>query len=335
MSSISIETKKISELTAATSAADNDLLILRKSDGTGVKSITVSKMRDIITGLLSELETTDKDSIVDAVNEVLAVVNEQAGWLDGLQELFDHFGIAGAGLANSIFVDEEVASTILTDKATEITNGTFEGLWVGQFVPDTNNQKYRFSDFDYFLHCGDSETTEHHILTVPDKCMYRAEMNSSNVTTGAYVGSAMYTSNLQTAIDTITAKFGSAHLLSHKEYLKNAVTNGYESGGAWYARTVDLMTEEMVYGSKEFKNIIAGTNVPVNHTVAYSQLSSFRLNKALIRSVIYENDADSRCWYWLRDVVNAAYFACVDSYGACASTGASLSRGVRPAFPLI
>ena len=332
MSAISIETKKISELTAASAAVDNDLLILRKSDGTGVKAISVANLRNIITGLLSDLDTTDKDSIVDAVNEVVAHVTEHAGWLDGLQELFDHFGIAGAGLANSIFVDEAVSDTILADKATEITAGTFEGLWVGQFVAD-GSQKYRFSDFDYFLHCGDTETTRHHILTVPDKCMYTAKMNDSNVTTGAYVGSAMYTANLAAAITTITNKFGSAHLLTHKEYLKNAVTNGYESGGAWYDRIADLMTEEMVYGGKEFKNIIAGTNIPANYTISNSQLSSFRLNKALIRSRLLSDN--SRMWYWLRDVVNAACFARVDGDGYCGYGGASDADGVRPAFPLI
>lgn len=332
MSAISIETKKISELTAASAAVDNDLLILRKSDGTGVKAISVANLRNIITGLLSDLDTTDKDSIVDAVNEVVAHVTEHAEWLDGLQELFDHFGIAGAGLANSIFVDEAVSDTILADKATEITAGTFEGLWVGQFVAD-GNQKYRFSDFDYFLHCGDTETTRHHILTVPDKCMYTAKMNDSDVTTGAYVGSAMYTANLAAAITTITNKFGSAHLLTHREYLKNAVTNGYESGGSWYDRIADLMTEEMVYGGKEFKNIIAGTNIPANYTISNSQLSSFRLNKALIRSRLLSNN--SRMWYWLRDVVNAAYFAGVTFSGLCDCDGASGAGGVRPAFPLI
>lgn len=332
MSAISIETKKISELTVASAAVDNDLLILRKSDGTGVKAISVANLRNIITGLLSDLDTTDKDSIVDAVNEVVAHVTEHAKWLDGLQELFDHFGIAGAGLANSIFVDEAVSDTILADKATEITAGTFEGLWVGQFVAD-GSQKYRFSDFDYLLHSGDTETTKHHILTVPDKCMYTAQMNTSDVTTGAYVGSAMFTDNLAPAITTITNKFGSAHLLTHREDLKNAVINGYESNESWYDRIADLMTEEMVYGGKEYKNIIAGTNLPTNDTTGNSQLSSFRLNKALIRSHLLSDN--SRMWYWLRDVATGDYFVFVSEKGACGAYRASITGGVRPAFLLI
>lgn len=332
MSAISIETKKISELNLATKAVDNDLLILRKSDGTGVKAISVANLRNIITGLLSDLDTTDKDSIVDAVNEVVAHVTEHARWLDGLQELFDHFGIAGAGLANSIFVDEAVSDTILADKATEITAGTFEGLWVGQFVAD-GSQKYRFSDFDYRLHCGDRETTKHHILTVPDKCMYTAKMNTSDVTTGAYVGSAMFTHNLADAIKTITNKFGSAHLLTHREFLKNAVNNGYESGGAWYDRIADLMTEEMVYGGKEFKNQAAGANIPADYTIDNSQLAIFRLRKDLIRSTLLSDG--SRMYWWLRDVVNVDFFARVVSDGTCDFFKPTYPHGVRPAFPLI
>ena len=327
MSSISIETKKINELEVAQASAssDNDLLILRLSNGAGVKAIPVSVMRTIITGALADLDTVDKDSIVDAVNEVLATVTEHGQWLDGLQELFDHFGIAGAGLANAICVDEEVPDTILTTKASEILNGTFEGLWVGQYIKDST-QKYRFGDFDYRLHMGDTEITHHHILTVPDNNMYNAVMNDSNVTTGAYVGSKMFTTNLQTAIDTIVNKFGSAHVLEHRTHLQNAVTNGYPSGGTWYSRKVDLMTEEMVYGSREYKSAVAGTNIPNDYQIDYSQLSIFRLRRDLICN---------RAWYWLRDVVNAAYFANVNSYGRCDYNYASISGGVRPAFLLI
>ena len=39
-------------------------------------------------------------------------------------------------------------------------------------------------------------------------------------------------------------------------------------------------------------------------------------------------------WYWLRDVVSAAYFAFVDGYGGAANRDASYSRGVRPAFKI-
>jgi hypothetical protein len=92
-------------------------------------------------------------------------------------------------------------------------------------------------------------------------------MNTSNVTTGGYIGSAMYTSNLASAKTTINNAFGSAHILSHREVFTNAVTNGYGSSGAWVDSTVDLMNELMVYGSSIFENRKNGTNIPYSYTI--------------------------------------------------------------------
>lgn len=43
---------------------------------------------------------------------------------------------------------------------------------------------------------GDTECTTPHVLMIPERTMGNAQMNTSNVTTGAYIGSAMYTTNL-------------------------------------------------------------------------------------------------------------------------------------------
>ena len=43
---------------------------------------------------------------------------------------------------------------------------------------------------------GDTECTTHHILMIPEKIMGTAAMNDSHITTGGYVGSKMYTTNL-------------------------------------------------------------------------------------------------------------------------------------------
>lgn len=72
--------------------------------------------------------------------------------------------------------------------------------------------------------------------------------------TGAYVGSDFYTGNnditgKSTMMNAINNAFGSDHILTHKEHLANAVTNGYESAAAWYDSTAELMTERMVYGA--------------------------------------------------------------------------------------
>ena len=151
--------------------------------------------------------------------------------------------------------------------------------------------------------------------------MYTHVMNDTNVTTGGYVGSKMYTSGLTQAKSTINTAFGSTHVLTHRQYLHNAVTNGRPSGGSWYDSTVELMTEQNVYGGKIFGAGNDGSSVPALYTVDKSQYPLFAFRPDLI---------SNRQTFWLRDVVSAAYFAFVGNDGSAGSNGASNVLGVRP-----
>ena len=146
--------------------------------------------------------------------------------------------------------------------------------------------------------------------------------STANTTAGGYVGSDMYTKNLETAKTTIKNAF-SGHVLKHRIYLTNAVSNGRPSGGAWCDSEVDLMCEEMVYGCGIFRPTSDGSNVPANYRVEKSQLPLFGHEPSRIVN---------RGTYWLRDVVTASYFAAVHGYGDAYYTTASGSYGVRPAF---
>ncbi len=150
-------------------------------------------------------------------------------------------------------------------------------------------------------------------------------MNASNVTTGGYTGSAMYTANLAQAKNTIKAAFGASHILGHREYLCNAVANGRPSGGAWFDSDIELMSESMAYGGNFFEPTSDGSTVPAKYSIACKQLNLFRHRPDLI---------SNRTTYWLRNVVSASYFALVYNYGYAACNGASYSYGVRPAFPI-
>ena len=158
---------------------------------------------------------------------------------------------------------------------------------------------------------------------MPDTCLYSAQMNTTNVTTGAYKGSAMYTANLTQAKSTINSAFGSSHVLSHRIYLSNATSNGRASAGEWTDSTVDLMCEHMVYGSGIFSPVSDGSNVPNNYRVEKGQLPLFALEPSRICN---------RDTWWLRDVITAAGFADVNGNGVAYCGNASVSIGVRPAF---
>ena len=158
---------------------------------------------------------------------------------------------------------------------------------------------------------------------MPDTQLYAHNMNATNTTEGGYANSLMRLEGLAQAKEKAVAVFGADHVLTHRVYLANAVTNGKPSGGAWFDSDVELMNENMVYGSHIFAPGCDGSTIPMNYTVEKSQLPLFQLAPHLI---------SNRQWFWLRDVVSSTYFAnvCYDGHADC--TGASAELGVRPAF---
>ena len=234
-----------------------------------------------------------------------------------------------AGAHNSIYRGKYLGDHVTDEQYDAIDAGTFEGLFIGDYWV-INGINWRIAAFDYWLHCGDTECTTHHVVIVPDTNLATCQMNNSNVTTGAYIGSNYYTgansnTGKATANTAINNAFGSSHILTHREHLQNAVTNGYESGGTWYDSKFELMTERMVYGCDIFHNTMNGTNIPNWYSIDKSQLPLFALEPSRITN---------RAYWWLRDVVSAASFALVN-YGGNAHLGsASGSVGVRPAFAI-
>lgn len=294
MSNISIETKKFTELLNAASAADDALLLFR--DGDGVKTITVANFK----ADLRELINTKH--------------NDLAGRLNA----------SGAGAHNAIYRGKYLGASVTAEQYATIKAGTFDDLYIGDYWT-ISGVNYRIAAFDYYYKTGDTSCETHHVTVVPDTQLYTHCMNDTNITTGAYVGSKMYTEGLTQAKTTINTAFGEAHILNHRQYLQNAVTDGYASGGSWYDSTVELMTEQNVYGGKVFGNCQNGTALPNSYTVDKSQYPLFAFRPDLI---------SNRQWFWLRDVVSAADFARVDSYGFATYTNASGAYGVRPAFSI-
>lgn len=297
MSAISIETKKVTELTAFTTPTDSCLIPIH--DGTGLKKITFANFR--------------------------------AKAVEGTEAKIAPLLFNNAGAHNAIYRGKSLGSTVTTAQYAAIKAGTFDDLYIGDYWT-IGGVNYRIAAFDYYLNSGDTSCTTHHVVIVPDTCLYNAQMHNTssggyeggaaNTTAGGYVGSDMYKSNLEQAKTTIKSAF-SGHVLKHRIYLTNAVANGRASGGAWCDSEVDLMCEQMVYGSGIFSPVSDGSNVPANYRVEKSQLPLFQHEPSRICN---------RNNWWLRDVITASSFANVGTDGYANSSGASISRGVRPAF---
>ena len=297
MSAISIETKKVTELTAFTAPTDSCLIPIH--DGTGLKKITFANFR--------------------------------AKAVEGTEAKIAPLLFNNAGAHNAIYRGKSLGSTVTTAQYAAIKAGTFDDLYIGDYWT-IGGVNYRIAAFDYYLNSGDTNCTTHHVVIVPDTCLYNAQMHNTssggwesgaaNTTAGGYVGSDMYKSNLEQAKTTIKSAF-SGHVLKHRIYLTNAVANGRASGGAWCDSEVDLMCEQMVYGSGIFSPVSDGSNVPANYRVEKSQLPLFQHEPSRICN---------RAAWWLRDVITASLFADVDHYGGAGYGNASHSIGVRPAF---
>lgn len=231
---------------------------------------------------------------------------------------------SGAGAHNSIYRGKNLGTSVTAAQWAAIADGSFTDLYIGDYWV-IGGVNYRIAAFDYYLNSGDTSCTTHHVVIVPDTYLYNAPMNSTNTTTGGYVGSEMHTANLEQAKTIIKGAF-SGHVLQHRIYLTNAVANGRASGGAWYDSEVDLMCEQMVYGSGIFSPVSDGSNVPTNYRVEKSQLPLFQHEPSRI--------CDRNNW-WLRDVITASTFAFVAETGRADYTDPSYAISVRPAFSII
>lgn len=289
MSAISIETKKATDLAAIETIADDNLVLVH--DGAGLKKMTFA--------------------------------NFKAKTVEGTEDKIAPLLFNNAGAHNAIYRGKSLGTSVTTAQYSAISAGTFEDMYIGDYWT-INDVVYRIAAFDYYLHCGDTECTKHHVVLVPDTCLYNHVMNDTNTTTGAYVNSKMYTEGLSQAKTTIKAAF-SGHVLSKRIYLSNAVSNGRASAGAWCDSEVDLMCEHMVYGNGVFSPVSDGTTIPNNYRVEKSQLPLFQHEPSRICN---------RATWWLRDVISASVFANVITLGDADCSRASYSYGVRPAFAI-
>lgn len=284
MATISVQTKKFADLEAILSVTGTEKMLIH--DGNGVKVITVENLHK---GLQTD---------IDSVRNVLA---------------------DGAAAHNCIYRGKNLGTSVTAEQYAAISSGKFTDLYIGDYWV-IKGVTYRIAAFDYYYNCGDTNFTKHHVVIVPDTSLYKAQMNTSNVTTGGYTGSAMYKSNLAQAKTTIKAAFGSAHVLTKRELLTNAVNGNTPSGWAWFDSDVELMNEVQAYGS-----VAWGAHDGNGYNVASGdgQFPLFMFDRTKLH-----NRED----YWLRDVSSAASFSYVNDYGYASLDFASNSCGVRPAF---
>lgn len=244
----------------------------------------------------------------------------------------------------------------------------FEDLYVGDYIQmsraisayeqtqtyqATGSQYATIAGLDTRMGDGDggdnvSVIDYHHAVMVPGKGFAgtqhfgRSRMNSSNDTTGGYVGSEMFITTIgavATSGSTATtasinqqlyAEFGS-HLKTIRQILSNAMDNtrynrfgqasGASSGWAWTTVQAVLMSEVEVYGSAVWSSSGFDTG---NGNI---QLPLFQHNKQAMNN--------RSAYYWLKDVASSADFcACIGNGSSAYNAASGAYYFVRPRFIL-
>ena len=322
---------KITDYEKVQALAASNIFLLDGPNGT--KTIAADALAKALIGLLSSKDFIGGVNLSELtqINELVSGNKLLVGTTDGnkaiaaedaLFAMLD--GFAPVELRRVLFRGKNLGTALTAVQKAAIKDGSFKGMFLGDYW-SIGGRIWRIVDMDYWYNCGDTAFTSHHLVIMPDEALYNAQMNTTNVTTGGYVGSAMYKSNLANAKTIVNAAFQGS-VLTHREYLCNAVANGRPSGGAWFDSSIELPNEPMMYGHPHFSPTSDGSTVPSIYTISKTQLALFMVCPRFIVNRSYNQ--------WLRDVVSSALFAVVNTYGDSNSSGASNSIGVRPVFPV-
>lgn len=322
---------KITDYEKVQALAASNIFLLDGPNGT--KTIAADALAKALIGLLSSKDFIGGVNLSELtqINELVSGNKLLVGTTDGnkaiaaedaLFAMLD--GFAPVELRRVLFRGKNLGTALTAVQKAAIKDGSFKGMFLGDYW-SIGGRIWRIVDMDYWYNCGDTAFTSHHLVIMPDEALYNAQMNTTNVTTGGYVGSAMYKSNLANAKTIVNAAFQGS-VLTHREYLCNAVANGRPSGGAWFDSSIELPNEPMMYGHPHFSPTSDGSTVPSIYTISKTQLALFMVCPRFIVNRSYNQ--------WLRDVVSSAFFACVHDGGLSNYYFASNSNGVRPVFPV-
>ena len=323
MSVLSIQTRRIDGLTEATTAEDEDLLLIRKADGTGTRNIkkknlipkTVDKVGD-----LNELTTADKTSVVKAVNEIRNKVDVREydnanrftrveSVANNANELVGYVVQDNAESHNNIYRGKNLGRSLTNIQLQGIKDGTFKDLYVGDYFSIENKRLY-VAHLDYF-YCRTRHSFEinaplstHHLVLIPD---YVRGYSNFDAQEDSYAFS-----DLRQAVERRTIQSDGWNIPGIKELETICI-----QGGLSCRCHAGALNSYMVIG-RRFTDDGACTSYSTD-----SQMALFRLSPKEI--CINES-------WWLADSAGGTYAFTVNRYGIVEKAEKKNSSGVRPFY---
>lgn len=262
------------------------------------------------------IHTLDWEGNAEYAGDVAATVN---GKKVSMSTLADIFLQPGASSHNAICRGKKLGNALTSEMLASIRDGSFNDLYVCDYI-ETEDNIYRFMDFDYFLECCSSASggriERHHAILVPDKVMSSSAIDNYPEATQPKE-THMYVNKLPEVTQTLKGIFGNDNVAMMDRIITKTV-NGESTGWDWVNVGADLLTEVMVMGHSSW-----GQWVGFQTGIMKGQLAGFRYSHSLMCS-----NED----YWLRDKRSATNYALISSDGYSSSDTGSLQHGVRPFF---
>lgn len=224
-----------------------------------------------------------------------------------------------AAAHNAIYRGKKLGNALTGEMLAGIRDGSFSDLYVGDYI-ETEDNIYRFMDFDYFLGCvsgmSGGKIEKHHAVLVPDRVMGSSAIDNYPEATQPKE-THMYVNKLPEITRTLKSIFGNDNVAMMDRIIPKTA-NGEPTGWDWVNVGADLLTEEMVMGHGSW-----GQWPGIQIGVLKGQLAGFRYSHFLMCS----NDD-----YWLRNKRTATNHALISSGGISSSDIGNLQHGVRPFF---
>lgn len=213
---------------------------------------------------------------------------------------------------------KNLGTSITSEQIAAIRNGSFTDMYVRDYWT-INGVVYRIADINLFINTGDTQLIKPHLVIVRDGLDLWGDgstthyMNDTDTTAGGFKGSKMWTDTIPNKIlPTYITAFGD-YLLSHREYISNAVDDtGTPSGGEWVDAKYMIFSEPQYYGTTINSNDQNGAGL-FNNGIGYRQIELFK-------------DADMRnrgLPFWFRNIVNVSQFSCAHGDGFAGGRSAS------------
>ena len=279
------------------------------------------KYAHIVGGGISEdarknIHTLDWDGNAEYAGDVTATVN---GKKVSMSTLAGILLPPGAAAHNAICRGKKLGNALTSEMLASIRDGSFNDLYVCDYI-ETEDNIYRFMDFDYFLGCisgaSGGRIERHHAILVPDKVMGSSAIDNYPEVIQPKE-THMYINKLPEVTQTLKGIFGNDNVAMMDRIITKTV-NGESTGWDWVNVGADLLTEVMVMGHSSW-----GQWVGFQTGIMKGQLAGFRYSHSLMCS-----NKD----YWLRDKRSATNYALISFDGYSSSDIGSLQHGVRPFF---